>query len=87
MGPRVGKFEIDAANGRETLAGERREIPRTGVAAGDDITQDDAHFLLHRTVIPGGARAEARPYVFIEPADRDARHSPCPFQWGGCQRR
>ena len=81
-----GKFEVDAANGRETLAGERREIPGTGVATGDDITQDDAHFLLHRTVILGGAHAEARHYVFIEPADRDARHSPCPFHWGG-QRR
>ena len=55
-----GKLQIDAANGRETLAGERSEIPGTGVVAGYDITQDDAHFLLHRTVILGGAHGRPR---------------------------
>ena len=52
-----GKFQIDAANGRETLAGECREIPGTGVVAGDYITRDDAHFLLHWN---GDSRRRAR---------------------------
>ncbi len=61
-----GKFEFDAVERREALAGEAGEVPRTGAPAGDGVAQDDTHFLLHRTMMFGGAYAEACLYVVVE---------------------
>ena len=63
IGPRGGTSSSTAATGREALAGERREVLRTGANTVYRIAQDDAYLFLHRTVMLGGAHAQARLHI------------------------
>ena len=61
-----------------TPDGNQNGVPVPNVVRSDTLGPRDGWRL-----ILGGAHAEARLYVFIEPADRDVRHWPCPFHRGG----